>query len=148
MTDPGAESDDPSDQPKPPEPFAYRAKLVRVVDGDTIQVTIDLGFRTLGEHMVRLLGVNTPEIRAKDKEERQKAQDAKRFTLDWIEERSRVHEIGGGLQEKPWPLILKSHKGDSFGRWLAKVWSADSGECLNDALIEAGMAKVYRADED
>ena len=50
--------------------YEYRAKLVRVVDGDTVDALIDCGFSLFTRQRIRLLGINTPECRTRDKEEK------------------------------------------------------------------------------
>lgn len=106
-----------------PQPnWTYRATLVRVVDGDTIVVTVDLGFRASITTPVRLAGVNCPEhgTTAGDA--------ATRYTTRWL--------AGADLtivSDKP------DRYGDKYGRWLAVVHRAD-GHVLADDLVTAGHA--------
>lgn len=117
-----------------PDIWAYRARLVRVIDGDTLDLVIDAGFRSTREERVRLLGVNTPEVKGAT---RQAGVAARTFVEDWL---SRVAE------GDEWPLIVQTHKGDAFGRYLARLWRRSDGACLNDTLLMAGHAVVFRAD--
>ncbi len=64
--------------------YHYRAKLDRVVDGDTIDVILDLGFDLHMQARIRFVGINAPESRTKDLVEKQKGLEAKRFVEDWI----------------------------------------------------------------
>ena len=52
--------------------YQYRAKLIKVVDGDTVDALIDCGFSTFKKERIRLYGINTPESRTRDKEEKKK----------------------------------------------------------------------------
>jgi micrococcal nuclease len=123
------------------EPFAYRVTVTKVVDGDTLDVDIDLGFSmTLVGQRLRLLRVNTPETKGNTREAGMKA---KAFTREWLGShtdimiRSRKREPGHG--EK-----------DSFGRYLVEVYGDnESGkqECLNDDLLDSGNAVPFREDD-
>jgi micrococcal nuclease len=116
--------------------YEYKALLKRVVDGDTIDVYIDLGFSVTIERRLRLADVDTPELRAKDEAERERAQDAKKF----------VEEFIGNC-----PLLVVTQKTKAgkerttFGRYVAEVYvaklGAESATNLNHALVEAGHAK-------
>ena len=119
------------------EPFVYRVTLLRVVDGDTFDIDIDLGFSMqLTGQRLRLLGVNTPETKGKT---RDAGMQAKAFTRAWLGShtnimiRSRKREPGHA--EK-----------DAFGRWLVEVFGDnDQGEqeCLNAALLDSGNAVPF-----
>lgn len=100
--------------------FEYAAKLVRVVDGDTIWVDIDLGFRVWYRAEVRLAGINCPESTS----------DAGRVATRAAE--------GWWEQEGP-NVTIKTSKPDKYGRWLAQV-VARSGRDLAADLIAAGHA--------
>lgn len=114
-----------------PDIWAYRARVERVVDGDTLDVTIDQGLHTHRTERVRLLGVNTPETKGATK---MAGRLATIYVEDWLAE-----------ADGDWPLIVQTHKGDAFGRYLARVWRGD-GRCLNDDLLAAGHAVVFMAD--
>ena len=120
------------------EPFAYRVTVGKVVDGDTLDVDIDLGFsmQLMGQRL-RLLRVNTPETKGKTREA---GMQAKAFTRAWLGShtnvmiRSRKREPGHA--EK-----------DAFGRWLVEVYGSDERgrqACLNDALLSSGNAVPFR----
>ena len=97
--------------------YHYRAELVRVIDGDTIDVDIDLGFDKIRTRQrLRLLGVDTPE----------------KGEVGYSEA---THATGSRL----WPaaeIIVHTVRKDSFGRWLANVWY--DGVSLNEELIKIG----------
>ena len=57
--------------------YVYNAKLLRVIDGDTVDALIDLGFDTWVKKRIRLYGIDTPEVRTRDKEEKKKGVAAK-----------------------------------------------------------------------
>lgn len=122
------------------QPFSgrYRARCTKVVDGDTIDVVVDLGFRLTSTMRIRLWGINTAEMKDKDLAMRKQAQDAKEFVL------LRVPPNFGEV----WPLFLETLKDpDVFGRWLAKVWYKDPDGTeimLNDELITVGLAEAFR----
>ncbi|MDQ3541533.1 MAG: thermonuclease family protein [Chloroflexota bacterium] len=110
--------------------WVYRAKLERIIDGDSLVTVIDAGFGVHigrgneGAHL-RLIGVDTPERNEPGWKE------ARDFTEYWIPISS-IH--------RAWPLRIETERADSFGRYLAVVYNASTGECLNDALLEAGHA--------
>lgn len=116
----------------------YRARVLRVVDGDTLYLRIDLGFRLATDQRVRLLGVNTPEKRGEQRELGYKA-------------RIRVLELLRSMELRPaivmpeesfWPVLVRTEKGDAFGRWLADVaveaW--DGTFSLGQRLLREGYA--------
>ncbi len=112
--------------------YVRRCRLLRVVDGDTQHLLIDYGYRMRGEHAIRLLGVDCPEIYSGTREEKARGQAAKQFAMDWYRQQS--HDVN-----PEWPFWIASEKADSFGRWLGDVYSA-RGEHLAAALLDAGHA--------
>ena len=117
-----------------PAIWAYRAQLVRVIDGDTLQIVIDQGLNTHRAERIRLLGVNTPEVKGAT---RPAGLAAAGYVTSWL---------GAVPADDEWPLILQTAKGDAFGRWLARVWRVTDGRCLNDDLLAVGHARVFMAD--
>lgn len=118
----------------PPNPqYVYNAELVAITDGDTLAVTIDLGFRMSWTISLRLLGLNAPERLT---EAGRKATWAVHEFLGWDKAQSPDHPVR---------LLVRTEKdrADKYGgRWLATVWRAD-GVCLNDHLIESGHALAW-----
>jgi len=120
--------------------YEYKAIVDRVVDGDTIKCTIDLGFSTWKKITVRMEGINTPESRTRDLEEKERGLAAK----------ARLQEI---LEYNGNQCILKVSGLGKFGRALATVHvtslSPVSTETsitdinVNKQLIEEGHAVEY-----
>lgn len=106
--------------------YIYKALVSNVVDGDTIDVNLDLGFDITVNTRLRLYGIDTPEIRTRDLVE--KAEGKKATAL--VEEKILGKEV-----------VLKIYKADKYGRYLADVYIDD--ECLNKTLVEQGLAKEY-----
>jgi micrococcal nuclease len=112
--------------------YLYNAEVVKVVDGDTFKINIDLGFEVhLGPKSVRLYGVNTPESRTANLEEKKMGLAAKEFTDQWIKKASSKIKI---------ETILD--KNEKYGRILARVWN-EAGACLNTDIVSAGLAREY-----
>ena len=115
-------------------PYEYHAKVINVVDGDTIVVDIDLGFNVvLSNHSVRLLGVDTPESRTSDKIEKVFGLASKEYAKEFVENCKKQ-------------IILRTHKSDDsekFGRLLGEIINPESKEVLNVSLVEEGFAVKY-----
>lgn len=112
--------------------YKYKAKVERVVDGDTIDVVIDLGFKITTNQRIRLQGINTPEtyIVKRDSEEYKKGMAAKQFVIERIE--ANANEV-----------IVETNKNTGkYGRYIGIILLADSEISLNDELVEKGYAKV------
>ena len=116
--------------------YDYKAKLLRVVDGDTVDAEIDLGFDISVKKRIRLVGINTPECRTRDLEEKAKGLAAK----------DRVKAI---LAENP-KFNLESTELGKYGRVLGKIHIniLDGTEsltqiCLNDQLVKEKHAVEY-----
>lgn len=120
--------------------WRFQARLVRVIDGDTAVLTVDTGFNTYAVHTVRLAGVNTPELHAKDLVTRAKALEAKEFTLRTLQQWSVT------ATPNDWPLHIETSKSDVFGRWVAKI-TPSTGTLperdLSAALIAAGLGVPF-----
>ena len=101
------------------------AKLIRVVDGDTIALRIDLGWMTTIVENVRLTGVNTPEMRGT---ERPAGYFVKEKVQKWF-----LSRAGAEIS-----IRSDKYKTDGFGRTLATIWC--SGECLNRWLLVSRYA--------
>ena len=110
-------------------PFIYKAKVIKIVDGDTIDVMLDMGFSSFQKGRVRLLGIDTPESRTRDKVEKKYGLAAKQFLVDWVE-------------KYPYILVESSKKG-KFGRILGRLYDPDKTECWNDMAVEAYHAVPY-----
>ena len=111
--------------------FHYRAVVDRVVDGDTIDVILDLGFDIQLKGRVRFYGMNAPESRTRDAVEKQAGLAAKRYVEDWISGHEGKVIIQTSLDDK-----------GKYGRILGRVLN-DEGECLNDEMVSLGHATPY-----
>jgi endonuclease YncB( thermonuclease family) len=120
--------------PHPAKPdYSYRCKVVRVVDGDTIDVDIDLGFAITARKRLRLYGVNTWETRGA---ERPRGLLAKEYVETLL---LSVKEV--------WVQTLMDAEG-KYGRLLAWVWVLVEGDfpgyvCLNTELLRLGHGREY-----
>lgn len=116
------------------DPYVRSIRVVRIVDGDTIDVEVDLGFRMYAKVRVRLLGVDTPEVRGPERPEGLISSD---FVRRWVGENSE-------WATEDYPLRMRSVKTGKFGRWLAEIWTpADPGSTLNSTLLDTGHADPY-----
>lgn len=111
--------------------FTRKAKVVNIVDGDTVDVDIELGFYTTVRHRIRLLRVNTPE---KYGETRRDGLIATEFTKS---------ELLGK------EVYLVTKKTDSFKRWLGEIYYESDGELKNisDELLKTGHAVEYMTEK-
>ena len=111
-------------------------KINRVVDGDTIDVTIDLGFDLYKKERVRVAGVDTPEKRTKNLEEKALGLDA----TAWLKEK--LEETIKGDEELTVRPELKGGVG-KYGRLLGWLYVGDSDLSLNEQMITEGYAHAY-----
>ncbi len=109
--------------------YEYECKISRVVDGDTVDVDIDLGFGTwrCGER-IRLYGVDTPECRTRDKQEKAAGLLAKKFVQDAL-------HVGGTYK-------LETREKGKFGRFLGVIKIAGD-LTINTALVTEHLAVPY-----
>jgi|TARA_A100000172_G_C2989295_1_gene92234 micrococcal nuclease len=111
------------------EKYNYDVEVKRVVDGDTVDVMIDLGFNTHIKRRVRMYGINAPESRTRDLEEKKKGLAAK----------ERLKEILASDN-----IIMKSHGKGKYGRILGEMYvEKDQEISVNDILVREGHAKKY-----
>ena len=116
--------------------YIYRAKLDRVVDGDTVDALIDVGFDIWFKKRIRFMGLDTWESRTKDLEEKKKGKLAKERTRQLLEE----------VSSKPGYFRIKSHGLGKYGRVLGEIFIMDvNGKQwnVNQTLITEGHAYVY-----
>lgn len=118
---------------------AFRAQCTNVVDGDTIDVYIDQGRRNFSQDRIRLIGIDTPELKAKDPAQRAGAKAAKEQMIKWCQP---------APISSTWPLLVTLEKDpDNFGRWLATlVVQLPDGTVIhvNEELIKLGLAVPYK----
>lgn len=113
----------------------YVKKVENVVDGDTIDVIIDLGFDILFASRVRLAGIDTPESRTKDAKEKTLGLESKEYLKKHLKDAKSV--------------VIKTEKMDSsekYGRILGWVYINGDTESLNDKMINDGYAWGYLGD--
>lgn len=115
--------------------YTYKCELIRVIDGDTIEAKIDLGFDTWSFKTIRLSGIDTPEIRTKNLEEKKLGNQSKQAVIDIF---NKTKQNGGKVF-----FYLKSVEYDSFGRSLGVVYTIDDVN-LNEYLLANGYAKIYQ----
>ena len=111
-------------------------EINRVLDGDTIDVTIDLGFDLFKKERVRVAGVDTPEKRTRNLEEKALGIDA----TNWLKQK--LEDVLAGDDE----LIVRTelHGGvGKYGRLLGWLYIGDSTESLNEQMITEGYAHAY-----
>jgi endonuclease YncB( thermonuclease family) len=107
--------------------YKYNAKLDRVVDGDTIDALVDLGFDTWKKVRIRMMGMNAPESRTRDLEEKKLGLAAKARLIEML---------GDG------EFTLQSHGVGKYGRCLGEVFR-ESDVSINRQLINEGHATEY-----
>ena len=114
-----------------PTDFSYRInKVTKIVDGDTIDVLLDMGFDIKYQSRVRLFGIDTPESRTRNKEEKVRGLLSKAYLKDAI--------------KKAKKLTIKTHKGSEtgkFGRILGEIFA--DGINLNLKMCTEGYAVQY-----
>ena len=104
----------------------FQAKVIRVVDGDTLDLDIDLGFHITLSERVRLMGIDTPETRTRNLVEKADGLKAKEFVIGFVADGS---------------VVIKVHGFGKFGRPLVDLYKGDI--CLNERLVHLGLAAPY-----
>ena len=112
--------------------YEYKAEVRRVVDGDTVDVTIDCGFNIHIKERVRLSGIDTPECRTRDLEEKKRGLAAKDRLIEILESFGNRFVIKTFIDKK-----------GKFGRLLGELISPDGSQNANQMLLEEGHAVVY-----
>ena len=113
----------------------YSAKLVRVVDGDTADAMIDLGFNTWVKKRIRFYGVDCWESRTRDLEEKKKGLAAKDYVKDLLE------------NSDEGKFALKSHGVGKYGRVLGELFVKGNETSVNELLKENGHAYEYHGEK-
>ena len=112
--------------------YEYNAELRRVVDGDTVDVTIDCGFNIHVKERVRLKGIDTPESRTRDLEEKERGLAAKDRLIDIIASFGNKFVIKTSIDKK-----------GKYGRLLGELISKDGEQNANQMLLVEGHAVEY-----
>ena len=122
--------------------FKYRVSSVeKIIDGDTIDVNIDLGFDVSTKQRVRLLGIDTPESRTSDKEEKKYGLLSKQKLKDWC-----LKAVASDKDDIE--IEIRCPEADSrgkFGRVLGEVWVSEDGQWtnVNKWMCDEGYAVPY-----
>lgn len=112
--------------------YEYKIKeVIRIIDGDTIEILIDIGFNIFHKEKVRLNRIDTPEIHSKNEFEKKLGKEAIDYLQAWIEKQN--------------SLSIRTSKDDKYGRILGEIYG-DSSKSINDLLIENGYAWEYYGD--
>jgi len=107
--------------------YCYKIKkVIKVIDGDTIDVVIDLGFDVYTKQRIRLYAINAPESRTRDKEEKKRGLAAKARLKELCEEGD---------------IIVKSYGKGKYGRILGELYTKQSN--INNILLSEGHAIEY-----
>lgn len=106
-------------------------EVLKVVDGDTVDLMIDLGFNIFTIQRIRLAGIDTAEVHSKNLIEKNKAEEAKAFVTNFLE-----NSVKEGYQ-----IYVKTTIDDKYGRMLGRIIS--NNQCLNDLLISNKLANKY-----
>ena len=124
--------------------FVYQVTSIeKIIDGDTIDVTLDLGFDVCTRQRVRLLGIDTPESRTRDLEEKKYGLLAKKKLREWC-----LKAVASDRDDIE--IQLRCPEKDSrgkFGRILAEVWVSEDGQwtIVNKWLCDNAFAVPYSA---
>ena len=121
--------------------YQYKAELIRVIDGDTVDAMIDCGFSTFKKERIRLYGINTPETRTRDLKEKEKGLAAKARLIELLKEGDNKFIVETSIDKK-----------GKYGRLLGKLFRikksehqalASSNKSYNEILLDEGHAKEY-----
>lgn len=100
-----------------------RVKVKRVIDGDTIEVELDLAFRIKQEMVLRLARIDTPE---------------KKDRVKWQEAKDQLEKLVSENSDK---IKIVTYKAGKYGRYLADIWAGEIH--VNKYLLDKGLAKSY-----
>lgn len=106
-------------------------RIVKVVDGDTLDVELDLGFNIFTIQRIRLAGIDAPETRTKDLQEKESGLKAKNFVVNFFED----------CETNGYQIYVKTTLDDKYGRMLGRITA--NNKSLNDLLISNKLAFKY-----
>lgn len=110
-------------------PYTYKInQVLRVIDGDTMVVSIDLGFNLALTQTIRVKGINAPETRTANTQEKVRGLAAKAFAETWLQGKS---------------LLIKTTRDDKYGRMLGDFICTETGTTFAEAMLVANHAGVY-----
>ena len=109
--------------------YTYKVnQVLRVIDGDTIVVNIDLGFNLSLTETIRIKGIDAPETRTIDYKEKVRGIASKAFAATWFQ----------GKQ-----LLIKTTKDDKYGRMLGDFICVETGDVFSEVMLTANHASTY-----
>lgn len=114
--------------------YRYSVEVVRVIDGDTVDVIIDLGFEVFVKERVRLAGIDAPEVRTRDLFEKEKGE----ISTFWLEQRCWDAKFDGI------PIILQTTQYNprgKFGRCIGTLYIEEIN--INEEMLDKGLAEEY-----
>ena len=113
--------------------FEYKVKLIKVIDGDTVDLEVDLGFGMKFQERFRLYGINAPETRTRNKEEKTKGMKTKAWLRDL-------------LNNNPDSLFIRTHKDKKgkFGRYLCEIFYGKKQININQLMIRMKLAEYVK----
>lgn len=107
--------------------YTYNATITKIIDGDTVDAEIDLGFNISTVIRFRLMGIDTAELRSSDPAMRELAIKAKVFMQQYLNQK----------------VSIQSFKTEKYGRWLAEIYIFGTARTINQLLIENNLASPY-----
>jgi len=110
--------------------YEYKINVLRIVDGDTLDALIDIGFSVHKKLRIRLMGIDTPESRTRDLEEKKRG----------LASKARLKEM---LKKSKGKITLKSHGVGKFGRCLGELFVPEFDCSVNQQMINEGFAYEY-----
>lgn len=133
-----------SDFERPSEIWTYRARAnpysghdFGIVDGDTYDLVVDLGFRMLSTQRVRAQHINTAETYgvSRDSTEYQVGMEQMQFTREWIRDAAEYAQLTDDVPSE-WPLLVRTERRTGkYGRWLASIYDW-RGHSLEAAIVD------------
>lgn len=108
--------------------YRYNAKLNRIIDGDSLILDVDLGFRVIVSTRFRMSRIKCQELNSQTPEEKVLAHAAKKWLDDLF------------LDDKS--CVIESKRTEKYGRWLAEVYK--DGKNINDEMLTQGLAQPYK----
>ena len=105
--------------------FEYMATVLKIIDGDTVDLDVDLGFDVHAKMRFRLAGIDAPEMRTKEG----------KASRDWL-----VRQLLVGSEVV---VCTEKDRKEKYGRYLATIFPVDGSMSINDKMVEVGHAKKY-----
>jgi len=110
--------------------YTYNAEVLKIIDADTLRVNIDLGFDSFADQILRLRGIDAPELNT------EVGKAAKAFV--------QARLVGAGLKPALTKILIRSSTSDKYDRYLADVFYGPEEKFLNQELLDLGLAEGYK----